>query len=906
LSDAVTISSFGPYVVTISSADAANSLTFNNAQAALFENAGSLTMSGALTMDAGFVSLNEANTIGSVTVAGGTLAFGNGGALGAGTITLSGGELLASANETLTNALSFSGSSTIAAAHGTTLAENASSINIAASSTLNFGALGEDGTILWHTPGSINFGSPLPVINVQAGTLKGADNLFGFFLEEEAVTVAAGATLDLAGNNTDLVNLTGGGSVIDSGAADILTLAAANFSGVISGAQSLIASGTTTLSGDNTYTGTTTIGSGVGFELGLGGTTGSIGGGAIVDDGTLYIFRSNAITLTNAISGSGILRLVGSGVTSINSANTYSGGTLLQAGTLAIGNGAALGTGAVSLSGGELLATASENLTNALSFSNTSTIAASHGATLNENASSMSIASGSTLNFGAPGQDGTILWHTPGSINFGADLPAINVQAGTLKGVDNLFGFFLEDEAVAVAVGATLDLAGNSTDIIDLSGGGSVIDSGAADTLSLNSANFSGVIAGAQSLSFVGGNSSLSGLEDYTGGATIEAATTVANSGTYDIVSNNGIAGTPGSLFVNTGLFEKTGGGGVSDVTSNFINSGTLDVLSGSIQFTGGFANNGVIHGLVTQSGGVTTISAPVQDDFNGDAMSDILWRNTNGDALIWNSNGSGGFSSRDLGIVDNGYQVAGTGDFNGDGVADILWRNTSNGDTVLWSSNGSGGFSTEDLGTIPTGYQVAGTGDFNGVGEEGILWRNTSNGDTLLWNSNGSGGFTTQDLGTVSTGYQIAGTGDFAGNGEAGVLWRNTSNGDALLWESNGSGGFTTQDLGIVSTGYQVAGTGDFNGDGKADILWRNTSNGDTLLWDSNGSGGFTTQDLGVVSTGYQVAGTGDFNGDGKADILWRNTSNGDTLLWDSNGSGGFSTHDLGAVSTSYKIAAA
>src|SRR5258708_1609572 len=120
--DDVTISVAGPYIVTISSADLASSLTFNDSQAALYENAGSLTIGGALTVNAGFVSLNEANAIGSVAIAGGVLAFGNGAALGAGTVFLSGfGELLATANETLTNALDFLGggsTSTIAAAHG--------------------------------------------------------------------------------------------------------------------------------------------------------------------------------------------------------------------------------------------------------------------------------------------------------------------------------------------------------------------------------------------------------------------------------------------------------------------------------------------------------------------------------------------------------------------------------------------------------------------------------------------------------------------------------------------------------------------------------------------------------------------------------------------------------------------
>jgi hypothetical protein len=161
---------------------------------------------------------------------------------------------------------------------------------------------------------------------------------------------------------------------------------------------------------------------------------------------------------------------------------------------------------------------------------------------------------------------------------------------------------------------------------------------------------------------------------------------TVANTGTYDVVSNNGIAGTSGSLFVNDGLFEKTGGSGVSEVTTNFINSGELNVLSGSIEFSGGFTNTGVIHGLVTESGGVTTVSAPVPSDFNGDALSDLLWRGTNGDAQIWESNGSGGFSDQDLGVVDNSYQIAATADFNGDGKSDMLWRN-ANGDAQIWNS---------------------------------------------------------------------------------------------------------------------------------------------------------------------------------------------------------------------------
>src|ERR1700722_2507143 len=94
--DTVFISDLGSYTVTVSSAEFANSLAVNADQAALRENSGALTIAGALHVDSGLVALNKANTIGSVTLAAtGILAVGNGGALGTGNLTQSGGELLA-------------------------------------------------------------------------------------------------------------------------------------------------------------------------------------------------------------------------------------------------------------------------------------------------------------------------------------------------------------------------------------------------------------------------------------------------------------------------------------------------------------------------------------------------------------------------------------------------------------------------------------------------------------------------------------------------------------------------------------------------------------------------------------------------------------------------------------------
>ena len=135
------------------------------------------------------------------------LATGNAGALGTGPIALSGGELLTTTNARIAGMLAFSGPSTIAAAHGITLSENASSCVIGANANINIGSPGEDGTVLWHTnPGSFGSGSDGSV-DVRAGTLKVADGSFSVIGSGSSTIVDAGATIDMAGFTADISNL---------------------------------------------------------------------------------------------------------------------------------------------------------------------------------------------------------------------------------------------------------------------------------------------------------------------------------------------------------------------------------------------------------------------------------------------------------------------------------------------------------------------------------------------------------------------------------------------------------------------------------------------------------------------------------------------------------------------------
>ena len=116
------------------------------------------------------------------------------------------------------------------------------------------------------------------------------------------------------------------------------------FGGVISGAGSVQqnGTGTTVLTGNNTYTGLTTINAGT-LQLGNGGTTGSIAGD-VLNNGILAFNRGDALVFGGVISGTGSVQQNGAGTTVLTGNNIYSGGTTINAGTLQLGNGGTTGS----------------------------------------------------------------------------------------------------------------------------------------------------------------------------------------------------------------------------------------------------------------------------------------------------------------------------------------------------------------------------------------------------------------------------------------------------------------------------------------------------------------------------------------------------------------------------------
>jgi autotransporter-associated beta strand protein len=128
--------------------------------------------------------------------------------------------------------------------------------------------------------------------------------------------------------------------------------AAFRFSGPLSGPAGLIhAGGTLVLTGANTYSGTTVIGSGT-LQIGDDGATGTLGAGPVVNHGTLRFDRTGTLAVPNDISGAGGLDIdcpINAGTIVLSGRNTFSGGINVRSGAIRITHGGALGAGPKSI-----------------------------------------------------------------------------------------------------------------------------------------------------------------------------------------------------------------------------------------------------------------------------------------------------------------------------------------------------------------------------------------------------------------------------------------------------------------------------------------------------------------------------------------------------------------------------
>jgi autotransporter-associated beta strand protein len=109
----------------------------------------------------------------------------------------------------------------------------------------------------------------------------------------------------------------------------------------------------------NPYSGPTTISNGT-VNVGDGGSTGTLGSGNVTNLGTLVFNRNNNLTVANKIFGSGSINQNGTATLTLTGASSYSGPTVVNAGTLVL-NGINSGGGLLTNAPGTTLAGSGTN-----------------------------------------------------------------------------------------------------------------------------------------------------------------------------------------------------------------------------------------------------------------------------------------------------------------------------------------------------------------------------------------------------------------------------------------------------------------------------------------------------------------------------------------------------------------
>ncbi len=384
-------------------------------------------------------------------------------------------------------------------------------------------------------------------------------------------TTISGGTL--VATNVDAL---GSGDVTDDATLELNT--GGTFDNAIGGSGNVVKSGadTLTLSGSNSYTGGTTISGGTLVASNVE----ALGTGDVTNNATLELNTGG--DFINNIGGTGRVEKSGDDTLTLSGSNTYTGGTLINGGTLVASNVEALGTGDVTdnatlalntggtfdnaISGsGQVVKSGDETLTLSGTNSYTGGTTISGGTLVATNVEA--------LGSGDVTDDATLELNTGGTFDNAISGSGQVVKSGdkmlTLSGANSYSGGTLISDGTLVASNVealgTGDVTNNATLALNtggdftnnISGSGQVVKSG-DDTLTLSGAN------------------------SYTGGTTISGGTLVATNvdalGTGDVTNSS-------TLELNTGGTFDNGISGSGQVVKS--GDETL-TLSGSNTYTGG------------------------------------------------------------------------------------------------------------------------------------------------------------------------------------------------------------------------------------------------------------------------------------------------------------------------------
>ena len=541
-------------------------------------------------------SLTGTNTYaGGTTISGGTLIVNSATSLGdnTGGLTLNAGTLQVAGSFTSSRAITLNNVAS-------TFQIDPSQVFTVTSAIVGGGALNKTGTGTMVLSGSNTY-SGGTIISAGAFELAASERL----LNGGAVTVSGG-TLDgrTFAETIGILTLING-SIIGTGS---LTATEFDFeSGTVSanlaGAGGLFktTSGTVTLSGANTYSGGTTIDGGT-VIINSSANLGNVSGALAINGGTLEIATgfttarmislgdatstiqvdpSQTYTVSSSISGSGALNKTGTGTMVLGGANTYSGGTVVNAGTLRTNaNERIANTGNLTVSGGTFnLQTFSETVANITLVSGS--IAGTGTGTLTGSAFTVQGGSVSAILAGT----GAAMTKTSASTVTltGANTftGATTVNGGTLIAASTSGSALGGTSAILVNWGATLMLGAsnqiNNTATITLAGG--TFDKG-------NFSEGTAATPGLGALTLTAAGSEV----DFGSGTvgTLTFASFTPNAFSLTILDWTGVAGTMGNGSTDRLIFNSDQSANLSSFFFTGYGSGAIqfDLLNGYYEIT--------------------------------------------------------------------------------------------------------------------------------------------------------------------------------------------------------------------------------------------------------------------------------------------------------------------------------
>ncbi|EEE2673198.1 fibronectin-binding autotransporter adhesin ShdA [Salmonella enterica subsp. enterica serovar Hvittingfoss] len=294
--------------------------------------------------DGTLILSNTGNDYGDTEIDGGILAAKDAAALGTGDVTIAENAKLELSQGTLDNNVT---------GEGQIVKSGSDELIVTGDNNYSGGTTISDGTLIADHADSLGTGAVANsgVLQVGEGELENTLSGSGSLVKTGTGELTLSGDNDYSGGTTisggtltaDHADSLGTGAVANSG---VLQVGEGELENTLSGSGSLVKTGTgeLTLSGNNTYSGGTTI---------TGGTltadhADSLGTGTIANNGVLQVGEGE---LENTLSGSGSLVKTGTGELTLSGDNTYSGGTTIIGGTLTADHADSLGTGAVANSG---------------------------------------------------------------------------------------------------------------------------------------------------------------------------------------------------------------------------------------------------------------------------------------------------------------------------------------------------------------------------------------------------------------------------------------------------------------------------------------------------------------------------------------------------------------------------